>query len=386
MQKIFQLLRKIFNFLKINKIKSSIENESNIKVSKLAIEKEIDKIYIESNKVFEFIKSNINSSATYQEVVNKPIDDTSLAKLKEILDTHLLHLDEDEKNISSLTITNKDEIASMEKNIIQLENEKNTLANKYELSKNDSEKILLEKLTEVFQIIESNIKNFTLQFVDDNFVLHTFSQDLKKDKLEFSSPKKTKSFLSQLESQIKQFYQADIENLQQQLEEQFNITSKLSIEDFSFKKNTAKTNIEKESYDRVADGVMNSIANVVSFGNWGRETVTETVREYFVNREDIEKQIAQFVTEFDNPIKLFKAQIVDETKNRLDADLNYKLNELHDQIDNLTEQIKANLKKLEMLEEKTRFNKRYRELVARLHKRVITVENISQGIKSEQKI
>lgn len=386
MQKIFQLLRKIFNFLKINKIKSSIENESNIKVSKLAIEKEIDKIYIESNKVFEFIKSNINSSATYQEVVNKPIDDTSLAKLKEILDTHLLHLDEDEKNISSLTITNKDEIASMEKNIIQLENEKNTLANKYELSKNDSEKILLEKLTEVFQIIESNIKNFTLQFVDDNFVLHTFSQDLKKDKLEFSSPKKTKSFLSQLESQIKQFYQADIENLQQQLEEQFNITSKLSIEDFSFKKNTAKTNIEKESYDRVADGVMNSIANVVSFGNWGRETVTETVREYFVNREDIEKQIAQFVTEFDNPIKLFKAQIVDETKNRLDADLNYKLNELHDQIDNLTEQIKANLKKLEMLEEKSRFNKRYRELVARLHKRVITVENISQGIKSEQKI
>lgn len=381
MQKIFQLLRKIFNFLKINKIKSSIENESNIKVSKLAIEKEIDKIYIESNKVFEFIKSNINSSATYQEVVNKPIDDTSLAKLKEILDTHLSHLDEDEKNISSLTITNKDEIASMEKNIIQLENEKNTLANKYELSKNDSEKILLEKLTEVFQIIESNIKNFTFQFIDDNFVVHTFNQNFKKDRLEFSSPKKTKSFLSQLESQIKQFYQSDIENLQQQLKEQFNIISKLSIEEFSFKKNTAKTNIEKESYSRVTNSVTNFFND-----DWGRETVTETVREYFVNREDIEKQIAEFVTELDGAIKLFQNQIIDETKKRLDADLNYKLNELQNQIDNLTEQIKANLKKLEMLEEKSRFNKRYRELVARLHKRVITVENISQGIKSEQKI
>jgi len=381
LQKIFQLLRKIFNFLKINKIKSSIENESNIKVSKLAIEKEIDKIYIESNKVFEFIKSNINSSATYQEVVNKPIDDTSLAKLKEILDTHLSHLDEDEKNISSLTITNKDEIASMEKNIIQLENEKNTLANKYELSKNDSEKILLEKLTEVFQIIESNIKNFTFQFIDDNFVVHTFNQNFKKDRLEFSSPKKTKSFLSQLESQIKQFYQSDIENLQQQLKEQFNIISKLSIEEFSFKKNTAKTNIEKESYSRVTNSVTNFFND-----DWGRETVTETVREYFVNREDIEKQIAEFVTELDGAIKLFQNQIIDETKKRLDADLNYKLNELQNQIDNLTEQIKANLKKLEMLEEKSRFNKRYRELVARLHKRVITVENISQGIKSEQKI
>lgn len=381
MKKIFQLLRIIFNFLKINKAKSSIENQSNIKVSKLAIEKEIDKIYIESNKVFEFIKSNINSSATYQEVVNKPIDNTSIAKLKEILDTHLSHLDEDEKNISSLAITNKDEIASMEKNIIQLEDEKNTLANKYELSKNDSAKILLEKLTEVFQIIENNIKNFTLQFVDDNFVLHTFSQDLKKDKLEFSSPKETKKFLSQLESQIKQFYQSDIENLQQQLKEQFNITSKLNIEEFSFKKNTAKTNIEKESYSRVT----NSFTNFFN-DDWGKETVTETIREYFVNREDIEKQIAEFVTEFDGVIKLFQDQIVDETKNRLDADLNYKLNELQNQIDNLTEQIKANLKKLGMLEEKSRCNKRYRELVARLHKRAITVENISQGIKSEQKI
>ncbi len=378
MKKIFQLLRTIFNFLKINKVKSSMENQSNIKVSKLAIEKEIDKIYIESNKVFEFIKSNINSSATYQEVVNKPIDNTSLAKLKEILDTHLSHLDEDEKNISSSTITNKDEITSMEKNIIQLEDEKNTLANKYELSKNDSEKILLEKLTEVFQIIENNIKNFTLQFVDDNFVLHTFSQDLKKDKLEFSSPKETKKFLSQLESQIKQFYQSDIENLQQQLEEQFNITSKLSIEEFSFKNNTAKTNIEKESYSRVT----NSFTNFFN-DDWGKETVTETIREYFVNREDIEKQIAEFVTEFDGVIKLFQDQIVDKTKNRLDEDLNHKLNELQDQIDNLTEQIASNLKELEKLEEKSRFNKKYRELVARLHQRVKTVKNISQGIKSE---
>lgn len=256
----------------------------------------------------------------------------------------------------------------MEKNIIQLENEKNTLANKYELSKNDSEKILLEKLTEVFQIIESNIKNFTFQFIDDNFVVHTFNQNFKKDRLEFSSPKKTKSFLSQLESQIKQFYQSDIENLQQQLKEQFNIISKLSIEEFSFKKNTAKTNIEKESYSRVTNSVTNFFND-----DWGRETVTETVREYFVNREDIEKQIAEFVTELDGAIKLFQNQIIDETKKRLDADLNYKLNELQNQIDNLTEQIKANLKKLEMLEEKSRFNKRYRELVARLHKRVITV-------------
>ncbi len=379
------MFQKISQLLGINKHENIAHNQLQIKLSEATIENEIDKIYVESKKVFDFIKSNIDKTATHQEIVKKSFDSSLIIHLKKMLDTHLSHLKIYDDVILSSIIKNKEEINLLQENITKLEADKKNLIDNYELSIEDKATIVFEKLTEAFKIIEKNIKEFTFQFIEDkennNFVGHVFNlfgSNVKKDKFEFDTPKESRNFISQLESKIKQVYQSDMEVLQQGLEEQFNIASKLSAEDFNFRQTTVKTNTKKESYRKVTNGFTNWLSD-----DWGQETVTETVREYIVNRDDIKQQIELFMTEFEEAINLFGMQLVDEIKNRLTDDLHHNQNILQSQIDNFMAKISLTIQELDKLNEKSLLNNTYKELVDRLHQRLKTIEIILQGIKSE---
>lgn len=313
-----------------NKIIHNIFKTNNINKN---IEIEIEKIYVENNKIAQFIKDNLDEHYKIVEINNLSIDniinilstslDSSLQKIYKVKDITLQSIDNHELLIKT-NDNNLEEIEKKQNNLTNLE--KVLFKNKPILKEviDNYKKDLIDSIakinvclpesrtTKLFNFIQKT--NGKKEFDLTNIMLDDLSSELFKsykeymgESLIFKSLKDASLFLEDVSVKIMDIYQNLLNKLQLIINKDLNLPLQLIIQEFIFVK-VIKSKPYYEEYEfndfenSVCDQIINpfSLHSIVSKVNQntfniGKKEEIREITEYHVNIKDFIAQIENFI-------------------------------------------------------------------------------------------